>query len=216
MATGQGTHVDLAQRESAAVLIGDAFVDAADGSAPVHRGNRNALMAPQGCYRISGAERWLVLSVRSDSDWSSLCSVMARPDLADLSVEERRARHDEIDIAIENWLASSAPADPEDVLRNAGVPAIEMRDTRTLLDDPHLEARGYWHTTPHPRMHTYRQTGVPWRFADSRPQPRRHSPLFGEHNSDILQGIVGVSDAELAELTAAQVIADAPINPTVG
>jgi crotonobetainyl-CoA:carnitine CoA-transferase CaiB-like acyl-CoA transferase len=96
------------------------------------------------------------------------------------------------------------------------VPAIEMRNTRTLLDDPHLAARQYWHSTHHPRMHTYRQAGVPWRFADSQPKPRRHSPLFGEHNSEILQGILGISDDELADLSAKNVIADAPMNPTVG
>jgi crotonobetainyl-CoA:carnitine CoA-transferase CaiB-like acyl-CoA transferase len=217
MATGEGIHIDLAQRETAAVLIGDSFVDAADGSTPAHRGNRDAVMAPQGCYRITHAERWLVLSVRSDSDWLSLCSVIERPDLSGLSVEERHARHGEIDAAIETWLASeTAPAEPEDVLRKAGVPAIEMRNTRTLLDDPHLEARGYWHNTHHPRMHTYRQAGVSWPFVESRPKPRRHSPLFGEHNTEILQDILGVSDAELADLTTKNVIADAPINPTVG
>ena len=217
MATGEGIHIDLAQRETAAVLIGDSFVDAVDGSTPVHRGNRDAVMAPQGCYRISRGERWLVLSVRSDNDWSSLCSVIERPDLSGLSVGERHARHGEIDAAIETWLASeTAPAEPEDVLRKAGVPAIEMRNTRTLLDDPHLEARGYWHRTHHPRMHTYRQAGVSWPFADAQPKPRRHSPLFGEHNTEILQDILGVTDAELAELTANNVIADAPINPTVG
>ncbi len=217
MTTGKGIHVDLAQRETSAVLIGDAYVDAADGSRPVPRGNRHAVMAPQGCYRIANSERWLVLSVRSDSDWSALCSVIARPDLTGLSVEERRARHDEIDTAIKGWLASvTAPPDPEVVLQTAGVPAIEMRTTRTLLDDPHLVARGYWHTTHHPRMHTYRQAGVSWPFADSKPQPRRHAPLFGEHNTEILQDLLGVSDAELADLTANNVIADAPINPTVG
>ena len=217
MATGTGLHIDLAQRETAAVLIGDAFVDAADGSTPVHRGNRDVVIAPQGCYRIADDERWLVLSVRSDSDWSSLCAVIGRSDLAGLVVEERRARHDEIDAVIEQWLASViTPTDPEDVLRKAGVPAIEMRNTRTLLDDPHLVERGYWHTTHHPRMHSYRQAGVSWPFADSRPQPRRHSPLFGEHNAEILQGMLGISDAELVELTAKNVIANAPINPTVG
>lgn len=219
-AIGEGMHVDLAQRETAAVLIGDAFVDAADGSAPVHRGNRHATLAPQGCYRIPSeedAERWLVLTVRNDDDWSALCTVIDRTDLAALAVGERRARHDEIDAAIRHWLASApAPIDPERALQDAGVPAIEIRDTRTLLEDPHLTARGFWHTTPHPRMHSYRQAGVPWRFADSAPRPRRHSPLFGEHNTEILQGILGLSDDELAELEKAHVIADAPLNPTVG
>ena len=215
--TGEGLYVDLAQRETSAVLIGDAFVDAADGTPPVHRGNRDARMAPQGCYRLPGVERWMVLSVRNDADWQILCAQMNRPDWSGLSVDDRRARHDDIDAVIEAWLASpDAPTDPALALVVAGVPAIEMRDTRTLLDDPHLVARGYWHETFHPRMHTYRQAGVSWRFADANPSPRRHSPLFGEHNREILQGLLGVTDNEFAELEAKNIVADRPLNPTVG
>ena len=215
--TGGGLHIDLAQRETSAVLIGDAFVDAADGSVPVHRGNRDAWIAPQGCYRIPGNERWLVLSVRTDSEWAALCSLIGRPDLVGLSISERHARHDELDTLIEAWLASAeATGDPASRLQHAGLAAIEMRDTRTLLDDPNLLARGYWHETPHPRMHTYRQAGISWPFAEARPTPRRHSPLFGEHNDEILRGLLGLSDSEVADLAQRNVIASSPINPTVG
>ncbi len=216
-ATGEGLHIDLAQRETAAVLIGDSFVDAADGSAPVHRGNRDARMAPQGCYALPGEERWLVLSVRNDAEWRVLCEHMNRSDWSDLSVGDRHARHDEIDAAIEAWITSpDAPSDPASALISAGLPAIELRDTRTLLDDPHLVARGYWHELFHPKMHTYRQSGVTWRFADANPAPRLHSPLFGEHNREILQGLLGFTDAEIAELEAKNIVADRPLNPTVG
>lgn len=216
--TGQGMHVDLAQRETASVLIGDAFVDAADGAVPVHRGNRDAIMAPQGAYRLPGDdERWLVLTVRNDAEWAALAGLLGHDDLGALPVAERHARHDDIDRAIATWLhGPDAPAEPDVALQAVGVPAIVMRDTRTLLEDPHLEARGFWHTTPHPRMHHYRQTGVPWRFADSQPAPRRHSPLFGEHTVEILQDLLGVSADELDVLRDAEIIADAPINPTVG
>ena len=215
--TGEGLHVDLAQRETSAVLIGDAFVDAADGTPPVHRGNRDTRMAPQGCYRLRGGERWMVLSVRNDSDWQILCAQMNRPDWSGLSLEDRRVRHDDIDAVIEAWLASpDTPTDPALALVVAGVPAIEMRDTGTILDDPHLVSRGYWHETFHPRMHTYRQAGVSWRFVDANPAPRRHSPLFGEHNREILQGLLGLTDSEFADLEAKNIVADQPLNPTVG
>ena len=214
--TGIGVHIDLAQRETSAVLIGDAFVDAENGIDPVHRGNRHAVFAPQGCYRMPGDENWLVLSVRSDAEWHDLCALIGRPDLAELTAGERHERHDEIDAVIRQWLSADEALDPETALRAIGVPGIVMRNTRTLLDDAHLHARGYWHELPHPRMHAYRQCGVSWPFAQRRPQPRRHSPLFGEHNSAILNGILGLTEAELAELSKNLVIADAPVNPTVG
>jgi crotonobetainyl-CoA:carnitine CoA-transferase CaiB-like acyl-CoA transferase len=219
LATGEGIHIDLAQRETSAVLIGDAFVDAATDPQPVHRGSRDAVFAPQGCYRLPGEERWLVLSVRSDAEWHSLCALMNRLDLAGLEAAERHARHDDIDTVIEQWLAGAAASSGEDrvaKLREAGIVAMPLLDTRTILDDPHLVVRNFWHETPHPKMHAYRQTGVPWRFADAAPAPRRHSPLFGEHNEEILRGLLGMTDTELSDLAEKNIIATAPINPTVG
>ena len=65
-------------------------------------------------------------------------------------------------------------------------------------------------------MHRYKQFGVVWRFVEANLQLARHSPLFGEHNQEILGGVLGLSADELAELSSQRVIADAPINPGVG
>ena len=51
--TGEGSYVDLPQRETMATLIGEAFVASSlRGENPVHRGNRSARFAPQGVYRV--------------------------------------------------------------------------------------------------------------------------------------------------------------------
>ena len=214
--TGHGVHVDLSQRETAAVLIGDAFVESAAAAITVHRGNRDAIIAPQGCYRLPGDDRWLMLSVRSDDEWRSLCTLMNRSDLLMFSVAERHARQDELDSAIGQWLESRPADNAAELLQAAGIAAMPVLDTRDLLEDPHLGARQFWHQTPHPRMHAYRQQGIAWRFADAQPKPQRHSPLFGEHNGEILHDQLGLSHEFIAELAAQQVIADAPINPGVG
>jgi hypothetical protein len=40
--------------------------------------------------------------------------------------------------------------------------------------------------------------------------------MFGEHNREILCGLLGVSEAELEELAEAGVIANAPVGAGVG
>ena len=54
--TGKGAYVDLAQREGAAVLAGEAFVRASlhGETEPPHLGNRSARWAPQGAYQCRG------------------------------------------------------------------------------------------------------------------------------------------------------------------
>jgi crotonobetainyl-CoA:carnitine CoA-transferase CaiB-like acyl-CoA transferase len=211
-----GRIVDLAQREGAMTMIGDAFVAASRGEEIVHIGCRDDRFAPQGVYRTRGDEQWIVVSVRTDEEWRAACSVIGRDDLAGLSLDERRARHDELDAAIGEWAATQRPQIAMEVLQAVGVPAGRVLDTGTIQDDLQLLHRGFWYHLPHPRMIRYKQQGITWRLADAAPQPKRHAPMFGEHNAEILVGELGLAEAELAALAEANVIADAPINPGVG
>ncbi|MFT3852834.1 MAG: CoA transferase [Ilumatobacteraceae bacterium] len=211
-----GRIVDLAQREGAMTLIGDAFAAASRGAEIEHIGCRDDRFAPQGVYRTRGQEQWIVVSVRTDDEWRAMCRIIGRDDLAGLSLDERRERHDELDAAIGGWTATQRPQVAMEVLQAAGVAAGRVLDTGTIHDDLHLLHREYWHYLPHPKMIRYRQQGITWRLADAAPQPKRHSPLFGEHNDEILKGELGLTDADVEALRGQAVIADAPINPGVG
>ncbi len=224
--TGEGAIIDLAQRETTAAMAGEAFVAASlEGAEPVHHGNRSPRFAPQGCYRARPSrtelgttrdEQWLVVSCRDDADWQALAAVLERLDLADLDVDARRARHDELDGLIGAWVAARSAQGAMEALQAVGVPAGRVLDSGAVLDDPHLLGRGFWVHVPHPRMRRHKQFAPTWRMAEADLQLRRHAPLFGEHNAEVLGGVLGLSEDELAELTEAGIIADAPINPGVG
>lgn len=233
--TGSGCVVDLAQREVAATLAGGAFAAAsARGEQTPHQGNRDARFAPQGCYRtldrpaegeagrsslgIAGTnERWIALSVRSDTEWAALAELIARPDLAALPFSERRARHDELDDVVSDWCRDRDAAATVEALQAAGIPAAQVLDMVDIGDDPHLAARAFWSTHRHPRMPAgWKQPAPGWRLIEANPQIRAHAPLFGQHTREVLGGLVGLDDAALEALAAANVIADAPINPGVG
>ncbi|MFN0148729.1 MAG: CaiB/BaiF CoA transferase family protein [Dehalococcoidia bacterium] len=215
--TGEGSFIDLAQRETMAGQIGEAFVAASlRGEGPVHRGNRSARFAPQGAYRCLGEEQWVAVSVRSDAEWAALARTIGRPELAALPVGERQARHDELDAAITAWASTRNPQVVMELLQAGGIPAGRVLDTKDLHDDPHLAARGYWVRLPHPRMQPWRQPSASWRLVDANPQLRQYAPLFGEHNREILGGLMGMSEGQIAELERAEIIADAPVNPGVG
>ncbi len=221
---GGGCHVDLAQREAAAVLAGPAFAQASlglgpdgdsDNREPTHWGNRHPDLAPQGCYPAAGDDAWVVVSARHDADWRALAALIDRPDLGGLTLAQRRATHDELDDAISAWTAGR-PADVAAAqLQAAGVPAAAVVDTLAIHDDPQLVARGFWRQVPNPKMRPYRQSGPTWRFAEAPAHEMRRSPWFGEHNGEILTEL-GLTLAEQAALADAQVIADAPVNPSVG
>ncbi len=102
-------------------------------------------------------------------------------------------------------------------LQDAGVAAARVLDMVAIHDDPQLRARGFWRDLPHPNMPAgWLQPGASWRFVEADTSPKRRAPLFGEHTREVLSTLLGYDDATLAELEAAQIIADAPINPSVG
>jgi crotonobetainyl-CoA:carnitine CoA-transferase CaiB-like acyl-CoA transferase len=215
--TGRGAWIDLAQRETMAQMIGPAFAAAAlRGSKPVHYGNRDPRLAPQGLYPCAGEDQWLAISVRSDAEWRSLAQVVGASELAALPLAERRARHDELDRRIEAWSRMQDPSAAAATLQGVGVAASRVQDANAIHDDPHLQARGYWVKLPHPLMPAWKQPASAWRLVEAKPEPRRHAPLFGEHNREILCGLLGHAESELGELVAGGVIGDAPVNPGVG
>jgi crotonobetainyl-CoA:carnitine CoA-transferase CaiB-like acyl-CoA transferase len=215
--SGRGAWIDLAQREVMAEMLGEAFVAASlRGERPVHRGNRHPRWAPQGVYACAGKEQWLALSVRSDAEWRALAGAIGAGELAALAEPERRARHDELDARIEAWTRAQEAQAAQAAFQALGIPAARVLDTDAIHWDPQLLARDSWEFLPHPRMEPWPQPVSAWRLVEANPRPRRHAPLFGEHNREILCGLLGVPEAELAALAEAGVIGDAPIGAGVG
>jgi crotonobetainyl-CoA:carnitine CoA-transferase CaiB-like acyl-CoA transferase len=215
--TGEGAWIDLAQRETMAQMLPEAFAAASlRGEEPVHQGNRHPRWAPQGVYPCDGKEQWLALSVRSDAEWRALCDVIGAAEWAPWSERERRAHHDEIDARIAAWSTPLDPAAAQDALQARRIPAARVLDSDSVHWDPHLLARDFWGFLPHPSMPPQAMPAPAWRFAEAQPRPRRPAPRFGEHNREVLCGLLGLSEAELGELAAAGVIAEAPVGAGVG
>ncbi|MDZ7729633.1 MAG: CoA transferase [Dehalococcoidia bacterium] len=191
--TGEGCHIDLAQRETMAAMAGEAFVAASvRGEEPVHRGNRDARFAPQGAYPCAGDDQWLVISVRNDEEWRSLAEVLGlSPQLTGLDTEQRHARHDELDQAIESWTSAMDPQEAMEQLQAAGVPAGRVLNTKDIHDDRHLEARGYWVYLPHPKMHPWRQPASSWRLVEANPAAAAARTALRRAQRGDTQGLAG-------------------------
>ena len=145
-----------------------------------------------------------------------MAAVVGRDDLAGLTLEERRSRHDDLDAVLLAWAAGQDPQDAMEILQEAGVPAGRVLDSQQIHDDPQLLRRGFWVYLPNPKMHSYKQANVSWRLVECNPVLQRHAPFFGEHTREVLTTVAGLSDAEVDDLYEAGVTADQPSNPGVG
>ena len=75
----------------------------------------------------------------------------------------RRAQEDEIERAVAAWTAARSPDEAMVILQHAGVAAGAVRHPIELLDDPHLEARGFWQWIERAYVGRHPQPSPPYR-----------------------------------------------------
>ena len=148
---------------------------------------------------------------RPTIQWRALCAAIERPDLAERfpTREARLGAQDEIDAAIEAWSETRNHNRAAELLQEAGVPAGPVLANWEIVSDPHLYERGYFVDIVHPDTGHQRWDGFPWRLSRTPARVRRPSPLFAEHNDEIL-GELGLSPEEIGHLRDEAVIADEP------
>jgi benzylsuccinate CoA-transferase BbsF subunit len=113
----------------------------------------------------------------------------------------------ELEAAVTAWTRGRGATEAATQLQHAGVPAARVSSARDLVeDDSQLAARGYWQTLDHPEMGPSLFTSPPFTIDGERLELRR-PPLFGEHTQQVLSGLLGMSDAEIAALAEKKVLA---------
>jgi crotonobetainyl-CoA:carnitine CoA-transferase CaiB-like acyl-CoA transferase len=205
--TGEGQFVDISQVECMMPMVAPALIaQSALGTTPPRSGNRHPIHAPQGAFRCVGEDAWIVVTVTSEAAWRGLCGVLGREDLAGLDAAARHARADEIEAAIGVWAAAHTADSAMTALQGAGVPAGAARSPLDLTRDPHLRARGFWREADNAFMGRHLHTAAPFREGAAPYPLARPSPTLGQHNGEVLGGILGLGPAEIARLSAAGVI----------
>ena len=214
--TGKGQFIDLSEQEAAIPIGGYALMDyALNGREPERIGNRSPWFAPQGCYPCRGEDNWLVLTVRDDAEWQAFCEAVGQPKWAGderfADVLGRHRHHDELDELIAFWTREQGHIEAMHLLQAAGVTAAAVLNPKEVLLDPHLRERGYFETIDQPDVGPRpvpRQTGA--RFSAFDVSTRAPAPKLGEHNKEILQGLLGLSDEEISGLQEQNIIGDRP------
>ena len=213
--SGVGSLVESTMFEAALNISAELIVEWTKyGNALTREGSRSPWAAPQGVYATDTRERWLVLSVATDEQWSALVDALGRPDWATdpalRTHEGRRAAHDLLDEKLGVWAAETDLDKAVDLLVSAGVPAAPAVDARRTSEHPQYVARGYYEYPEHPVIGVRGHPSVPFRFASVDHWLRRAAPTLGQHNHEILTDL-GLSEEEIAALEADDLIGTRPL-----
>jgi crotonobetainyl-CoA:carnitine CoA-transferase CaiB-like acyl-CoA transferase len=209
--TGKPQHIDLAAREVASAMIGDALIQASMGLTPVRSGNRHLSMAPHGVYPTQQPDRWLTLAVRNDVEWQALVRELEQPAAAGnprFATAEARLRHrDDLDALLTRWLASRDADDTAERLQRSGVCAHVSWSMQDIARDPHLRARGATVEVSSPNIPPRLAVGAPAQFSKTNDVGiRRLTPTLGQDEDYVFGELLGLSSAQRADLEGREVI----------
>ncbi len=215
-ATGLGQIVEVAQVEALTGFAADAVLQyAVNGELYDPMGNRDLVAAPQGCYRTREEDAWITLSVTTTEQWRVLATLIGRADWADESSlftgGGRRTRADEIDAAISAWSHEREQVAAARELAHAGIPAGPVYLNRQIFEDEQVRARGFFEQVTHPIAGSHEYPAGAWLLDGERPLSRRPAPLLGQHNREVLGGLLGLDNDTMDALEADAVIGYAPL-----
>ena len=214
--TGKGMRVDLTMLETGVSAVGPAILEAQRGITRERLGCAHWWKAPHNVYPARGDDRWIVIVVSSDGEWTSLKEAMGQPAWAEgakfgTALARWHNRH-ELDELLSEWTCQHDDLELARKLQGAGVAAGSAMTAQDLVNNFHLRERGYMWEFANPQA-----PAVGSRLFAGRPFRDPGNPMsitqvagLGENNEEILTGLAGLSSAEVGELVEKGVVFGAP------
>ena len=160
-----------------------------------------------GWFLLTGTARFLPLVIKmigmdellEQQEWSTVAE-RSNPD-----------RIDEFAAYLVPWMLDRTKTEIRDECEKHGILGGPMNTVADLLDDPGFVARGFFQEIDHPTTGVVKYPGFHFTVhrdeADGGPMPaRRRAPLLGEHTDEVLSGVLGMPDSEIARLRADSVV----------
>ncbi len=104
------------------------------------------------------------------------------------------------------WVEGKTAADAISILAANAVPCAPVNHIPDMLVDPQVVVRNTVVQLDHKLAGKFVVPQHPVKYSKTPPQIKAPAPILGEHNDEVLKGLLGYDDAKLAELRAAGII----------
>ncbi len=188
--SGRGQRLDVSLLNSQlASLVNVAENYLVSGQPPRRYGNQHANIVPYQTFQAS--DGWFVLAVGNDGQFSKLCELLDRPELASdhrfqtnpARVSNRRALEEIIVPAVRR----RPVAEWVETLLAAGIPAGPINDIPTILADRHVASQGLRQVLKTAEQNEIEMIGPPVHFSETPARVVSAPPLLGQHTEEVLR-----------------------------
>ena len=215
--TGIGQFIDMSQAESFMSHLGEIFLEYQMTGEPRERyGNRSPDFAPQGVYKCAGEDEWVSISVCDESQWNLFKKLLGLSESIYPSfdtVKKRIKNHNTLDDLINRWTQGKNKNDVMMELQNHGIPSGAVLNCGSdTYENRHLNQREFFELVEHPQAGIFPMSRGIFKFADTKLSNQRHSPCLGEHNTQILQNLLGISHENVNDMEINEIIGTLPLS----
>eukprot|EP01083_Nonionella_stella_P236686 831036_1 len=148
-------------------------------------------------------DEFIIIGVGNDRQFKELCGVLGLEYLLDdcrfMHNEDRlRNRNDLVNILNERF-GTKTRDEWLDVLDGYSIPNAPINNMEDVFNDPHLMERGLVKTVKHPVDGDIKLVGLPVEYSKDKAVNtiRMHPPMLGEHNKEIICGLLGFDETFL-------------------
>lgn len=205
--TGKGQYIDVSMTEICANQITEAFLDwKANTRLQARMGNRISYASPHGVFPCLGDDRWCVIAVFTDDEWSAFCKVIGDPPWTKEpkfdSLKLRKENEDELEKLIAEWTRSHSAEEVMFTMQAAGVAAGVVQNARDMLDhDPQLKTREWLVPLEHPILGVFGHPVPPYKLSRTKAEVKRTFSSVGEDTEYVCTSILGITSEEFVRLS---------------
>ena len=202
--TGQGQFIDVALSEGPVCQIGEHIVAfSRTGTQPLRTGNTHPDHAPYGVYPTDVDDQWIAICVTSDDQWAILQKLMGNSEGADARFANSKSRvthRAKLDVLVSQWTVQHDSHELTQKLQEHEIAAGAAVKNWQMLEDPHMNQRGFIMDIEEPDLGVKRYPGQAIRLSSTPATDKNPSPRLGEHSRQLLGDLLAKSDAEIDRL----------------
>ncbi|WP_288251515.1 CaiB/BaiF CoA-transferase family protein [uncultured Hydrogenophaga sp.] len=207
--SGQGQHIDMSLLDCIVAINSYQAVNyLLSGKVPQRMGNAHSNMVPYQVFRCQEGD--IIVAVGNDSQYQAFCSVIGREALASDPLYRTASDRNRHRASLIPQVAEAMLARPMrewiGLLEARNVPCGPIHDMKQALEDPQVVHRGLQLNLPHAMGVPAPSLANPIRLSRTPIRYRSAAPQLGQHNQQILQERLGLSDERLAEFKARGVV----------
>jgi len=201
--TGEGQYIDAALLDTMVAFNANQIVSyLCSGKVPIRWGNAHPQVVPYEVFPT--ADGHIILAIGNDSQFASFCQASGCAELAQearfKTMSQRIVHRGELIPLIADVMRTRTKHDWISTLEAANVPCGPINNMKEVFEDPQVQHRKLRVDIPHPLGGAAPVVASPLRLSATPVDYRLAPPMLGQHNEEILQGLLGRSESEMKRL----------------